>query len=135
MNQSLRQRHRHIWIVGGAVIPLGFILVLVNIPNPKPGSLVLESEVVNASWTSVIQSKRISVSQVRHNQTKTQIKIELGSPWKSPFVTVYENSIEGSPLGKIEGIGDYYFETHSNPSQLVFYDEIKETIVLTVQLK
>lgn len=135
MIQSLRKQHRYIWFLWGLIIPLGFILVLFNIPNPQPGSLILKPEIVPAAWTTVVESGKISILKTKSDQGKADIKIELREPWRSPFVTIYENDIEGPNLGRIEGIGDYYFKTQGNPRQLVFYDEIKATVLLTVELR
>ncbi len=134
MIQSLRKRHRYIWIVWGVVLPFGFVLVLLNLNGPRIPSGAPQLEAEPDAWMLLDESENLSVWRSQ-SENGEELKIGVFEPLKSPFVTVYQDDISGGSLGRIAETGDYYFRTEGHPHQLVFYDEIKKIILLKVDLK
>lgn len=148
MIHPLRRQHRYTWILLAILLPLGFTLAVIAIPEQK-----LHSKNLGFGKTGALMDieKSAAGTQLKANLRKDpkqlvrQIEIMVMHPLQSPSATVYlspEASINingGQFLGQLGPKGVYRFNLDSVQSQyseihLLIYDPIKDQPIDQVRL-
>lgn len=148
MIQTLRKRHRYTWFVLAILLPLGYILSFVSIPeapiderNFGLDQVEAKGEVIKSSTGDNV---RINLRGEAGKQAR-QLEIVVLQPLKSAAASVYLNSQPldnaGSDflIGQLGPKGDYRFDLDSLQSQypgfhLLIYDHIKQKTIEQISL-
>jgi hypothetical protein len=124
MIKSLRKQHLRIWVLLAALLPVGIICALMNVPK-QPHQKVLQpgtSKVLPVVLKSVDQ-KNYRVS-IRVNLDTTEAQLEWINKKIStlPSSLIYNISGKANELiGRVEGTGSYYFPLSTDSVQVAGY--------------
>ena len=148
MIHALRKRHRYTWVGLAILLPLGFILAFISIPDKQIESINLEIGQVVA-LPDVVKSKagtnvNITIRKAP-DKSEQQLEIVVMHPLKSPAASVYlsaqpfDQAAGGQLIGQLGPKGVYRFNLDSVQSQysnfyLLVYDHIKAQTIEQLNL-
>ena len=138
----LRNRHRSIWILLAVVLPIAFVGAYLIIPERPEGRILLNNQRV-ANPGAVITNQTITANLIGSPDQGLTLEVRLPQPLKSSFVTAYISSDDqewpGNALllGTLQGIGTYQFEIKEEEirTRLILYDEIKQELIKSIEIK
>lgn len=148
MIYQLRKRHRYTWSILAVLLPLGFVLAFLTIPEQKMDSKNLGFGQPEALVDVVKRVEgRLINANIRKtaNQPQVQLEIMVMHPIKSPAATVHlsdrpvESDADGQFIGQLGPKGVYRFNLDSVQSQyssfyLLIYDPIKDQPIERISL-
>ena len=109
MTSGQRKAHKYIWLVLTMVVTMFLFFIISNL-----------------SFSSV--HEHAQEEQVVLQKEGNKVRILLNSPFRSSSSVVYGLTSEGNPgkpLGQLNGVGEYTFESEQNIKGIVIKDEIK----------
>lgn len=148
MIHSLRKRHRYTWIGLAFLLPIGFVLAFISIPEKIVDSNGLDFGQAEA-LVDVVKSKDGNTFNVKlrtgADKGMQQIEVEVVQPLKSAAASVYLHSQAldqpngGQLIGQLGPKGVYRFDLDTLQSKfstvhLLIYDHIKGQAIEQISL-
>ncbi|MEM7548128.1 MAG: hypothetical protein AAF363_00530 [Bacteroidota bacterium] len=133
MIQSIRKRHRLMWVVISIALPLMFAFALIFTPEKKEDTNFSSVEFLD--WKEIRKANLEGINAYLAEDKKGIIKLILHfkEPVKSAFATVQLNEKQ---LGTISSKSSQVFDLPSLPEKatVVIFDEIDKKEILKVEL-
>ncbi len=143
MIYKLRKRHFYFWCLLGIILPLGFLLGVMAIPDDYPLEEKLSWEAPAGQSTLLSENDQLKVNQVQ-NGNSHGLHIIVKEALMVPSVLVYLASSESSDieehtlLGFLDSKRDYYYKLSQplsgNGNRLILYDPLNKKVFKEMDL-